>query len=114
MTDEHRSPDKALAAAMRAIPMVGDGAAYRQRLDDFVKGYRTARAPAPVSHGKECADEDARDVCEDVYADRTNEVLGLVEALHAIAGLCAGHSEQSKAITKIIEDSIEEHAAWTR
>ena len=46
------------------------------------------------------------------YAERTDEVLGLVEALDAIRALCAGHDEQSKAITKIADDAIAEHAAW--
>lgn len=66
-------------------------------------------------HGGECAtDESARDVCEGMYGERTDEVLGLVEALLAIKTLCGGYAEQEKRITKIIDDAIEEHAAWTR
>lgn len=35
---------RALDAAMRAIPMVGEGEAYRQRLADFKRGYMAGHA----------------------------------------------------------------------
>lgn len=38
--------ERAKKAAMRAIPMVGDGEAYRQRLADFQRGYRAGNAAA--------------------------------------------------------------------
>ena len=62
----------------------------------------------------EVADEHKRAVCEGMYIERTDELLGLVEALQAIIGLCGGHDEQSKAITKIAEDAIAEYAWWTQ
>lgn len=74
-------------------------------------------APAlPEKHdGEHCAtDENAASVCEGMYGDRTNEVLGLVEALLAIRALHGGHTKQSRAVTEIIDAAIEEHAAWTR
>lgn len=64
--------------------------------------------------GEYCKDdEDGQSVCEGTYGQRTDEVLGLVEALQAISALCAGYDDQSQAITKIINDAISEHAAWT-
>jgi hypothetical protein len=72
-------------------------------------------APKIGQHKGECeTDALSRDVCEGMYADRTDEVLGLVEALDAILALCAGHDEQSKAISKICNDAIMEYALWTQ
>lgn len=74
------------------------------------------RVAHPGTHdGEDCKnDSSAASVCEGMYAERTDEVLGLVEALQAIRTLAGGHGEQAKAITKIVDDAIEEHAAWTR
>jgi hypothetical protein len=92
-----------LAAAPEQPPAAQDKAdAARQRV-------------AITRHRGECeTNESAREVCEGIYAQRTDEVLGLVEALGAIRTLFGGRSEQAKAVTKIIDDAIKEHAAWTR
>ena len=45
--------ERALKAAMHAIPMTGDGPAYRQRLDDFQKGYLAGHACAVRRGSKE-------------------------------------------------------------
>lgn len=63
-----------------------------------------------VQHVGECKDDPhARQVCDGIYADRVDDVLELCEALMAIRTLCGGHSEQSKAITEIVDKAIEEH-----
>ncbi len=68
----------------------------------------------PPKHNCEVGDELDRSVCEGIYTDRTDELLGLVEALRAIIGLCGGADEHSQQITKIAEDAIREHASWTK
>lgn len=74
---------------------------------------RDAAPPAPCEHN--CSDDAiSQSVCEGLYQDRTDECLGLVSALKAVIGLCGGHDEQAKAITKICEDAITEYASWTR
>lgn len=75
----------------------------------------STKQPPPVRHSGECeTDEYARTVCEGMYVKRTDELLGLVEALRAIRALAGGYGEQAKAITKLVDDAIKEHAAWTR
>lgn len=72
-------------------------------------------APAAPTRKHDCSDDAiSQGVCEGLYQDRTDECLGLVEALQAVIGLCGGYDEQMKAITKICQDAITEHAAWTR
>lgn len=43
----------AMNAAMRAIPMSVEGEAYRQRLDDFQRGYLTGHAACVRRSSKE-------------------------------------------------------------
>lgn len=86
--------------------------ALRRLFDELAR----ARIARRGKHdGEHCAtDESAASVCDGMYGERTDEVLGLVEALDAIRALAGGHGEQAKAISKIIDDAIEEHAAWTQ
>lgn len=75
------------------------------------------RAVCPrCQHGvkHKTGEEHDAEMCDDIYSQRSGEVLGLVEALDAIATLCGGHDEQSRAVQKIVEDAIGEHAKWTR
>ncbi len=59
-----------------------------------------------MNHRGECAtDESARDVCEDIYADRTKDVMELSDALRAVYAL-AGESPE---IAVIVNKAIEEH-----
>lgn len=59
-----------------------------------------------MKHKGECAtDSVSRDVCEGMYAERTNDVLALCEALRAVYALAG----QNKEIAKIVEDAIREH-----
>jgi hypothetical protein len=63
-----------------------------------------------VKHFCDCADDKiAQQVCDGMWADRADDVLGLVEALKAVRTL-AGESEE---VRKTIDDAIEEHAKWT-
>lgn len=77
-------------------------------------------APAEVcprcQHGVKHRTDEPHDaeMCDDIYIERTDEVLGLVEALDAINTLCGGHDEQSRAVQKIVADAIKEHAKWTQ
>jgi hypothetical protein len=85
-----------------------------QHTGSAIDTYKAMIAARP-RHDNECADDPyARSVCEGMYAERTDELLGLVEALLAIRALVGGHNKQSRAVTKIVDDAIEEHAAWTR
>lgn len=67
-------------------------------------------------HGIKHRADEPHDVemCDDIYSERSGEVLGLVEALDAIKTLCGGHDEQSRAVQKIVDDAIQEHARWTQ
>ena len=41
MSERKKVSQIAQESAMRCIPMIGEGEAYRQRIDDFKKGYMT-------------------------------------------------------------------------
>lgn len=57
-------------------------------------------------HGATCrADHSARDVCEGMYAEKCDDVIGLCEALRAVLAL-AGESAE---IRQIVDDAIAEH-----
>ena len=74
------------------------------------KVYRLTRTH-PGEHDGGCnEDEYSRSVCEGIYNDRVSDNLGLTEALRAIRSLVGGHAQESKQITAIIDEAIEEHA----
>lgn len=57
-------------------------------------------------HGEECEhDRYARDVCEGMYAEKCDDVIGLCEALRAVLAL-AGESPE---VRRVIEEAIAEH-----
>lgn len=57
-------------------------------------------------HGPECEqDPYARAVCEGMYVDKCDDVIGLVEALRAVLALAG----EDAAIRNIIESAISEH-----
>lgn len=61
---------------------------------------------AALMHGATCqADRSAQDVCEGMYAEKCDDVIGLCEALRAVLAL-AGESAE---VRKIVADAIAEH-----
>lgn len=66
----------------------------------------TVRLKQRKVHNAECqADSSARDVCEGMYAEKCDDVIGLCEALRAVLAL-AGESAE---VRKIVDDAIAEH-----
>jgi len=64
------------------------------------------RSAIAQKHGATCqADSSARDVCEGMYAEKCDDVIGLCEALRAVLAL-AGESAE---VRKIVADAIAEH-----
>lgn len=62
--------------------------------------------PAKIRHVGECAeDELAKDVCDDMYGEKCDDVGALCDALLAVYSL-AGESAE---IRKIVHDAIREH-----
>lgn len=71
--------------------------AHRHRIDKTIP---------PDAHDGECkTNPAARQVCDAMYAEKCDAVLGLVEALYAVKAL-AGEDRQ---IAKIVDDAIAEH-----
>lgn len=57
-------------------------------------------------HGTECeGDRYAKDVCEGMYAEKCDDVIGLCEALRAVLALVG----EDKLVRKIVEEAISEH-----
>lgn len=57
-------------------------------------------------HGGECErDRYARDVCEGMYAEKCDDVIGLCEALRAVLALAGEDAE----VRRVIEEAIAEH-----
>ena len=58
------------------------------------------------NHGSECEhDRYARDVCEGMYAEKCDDVIGLCEALRAVLALVGEMAE----VRRVIEAAIAEH-----
>jgi hypothetical protein len=74
--------------------------------DEAVHIISTVRAAQRKRHGGECLhDRSAQDVCEGMYVEKCDDVIGLCEALRAVLAL-AGESAE---IRKIVADAIAEH-----
>jgi hypothetical protein len=59
-----------------------------------------------TQHSGECEhDEYARDVCEGMYAEKCDDVIGLCGALRAVLALAG----QNKEVRRVIEEAIAEH-----
>lgn len=57
-------------------------------------------------HSGECEhDGFARDVCEGMYAEKCDDVIGLCEALRAVLALAG----ENKEVARIVEAAIQEH-----
>lgn len=57
-------------------------------------------------HGAECeADRFAKDVCEAMYVEKCDDVIGLCEALRAVLAIAG----QDKNVRAIVEQAISEH-----
>lgn len=57
-------------------------------------------------HGAACeGDSYAKDVCEGMYQEKCDDVLGLCEALRAVLALAG----ENKEVQRIVEKAISEH-----
>lgn len=57
-------------------------------------------------HGAECeADPYAKDVCEGMYAEKCDDVIGLCDALRAVLAIAG----EDPNVRTIVEDAINEH-----
>jgi hypothetical protein len=66
----------------------------------------TVRLKQRKTHNAECqGDSSARNVCEGMYAEKCDDVIGLCEALRAVLAL-AGESAEVRAI---VDEAIAEH-----
>ena len=94
-----------------------DGVLHSMTLDDVLDPERfkaTVTVAGPffkhgdMQHSGEClTDQASRDVCDGMYVDKCDDVLGLCEALRAVLAL-AGEDPQ---VRKIVDDAIAEHGA---
>lgn len=58
------------------------------------------------SHSGECVNDSySRDVCEGMYQEKCDDVLGLCEALRAVLALAG----ENKEVRRIVESAINEH-----
>lgn len=54
-------------------------------------------------HGKECQDDRySRDVCEGMYADKCDDVIGLSNSLRAVLAIAG----ESKEVREIVESAL--------
>ena len=57
-------------------------------------------------HSGECEhDQHSRDVCEGMYAEKCDDVIGLCEALRAVLALAG----ENKEVRRVIEKAIHDH-----